>query len=100
MSVDVARSSSDPATLAAQLLAAVGTVQNCVFKINGAVDPDAGAAGTVILGGNPLVYGDPNGWRLNGTSQVEILGTACDSIKSGAVTDLSATFPCGAIVVF
>ena len=39
--------------------------------------------GTVTLDGSALGCNDPNGWRLNSASEIELLGTACEAIKGG-----------------
>lgn len=54
--------------------------------------------GSVSLDGAPLGYNDPDGWRLNGSSELEILGDACDAIKEGQ-HEISASFPCDAVVL-
>lgn len=98
--------SSDQQQLAAQLLEAVGKTQSCVFDLNGTVDSTAVGRGTVSLCENPsgcateadrvtLVYNDPNGWTLKTSSQVELVGTACENVKNGVATGFQATFPCG-----
>jgi hypothetical protein len=54
----------------------------------------------VRLDGVPLACSDTDGWRVKpGVDDViELVGSACDTFKSGSVT-FSATFPCGAIIV-
>jgi hypothetical protein len=85
-----------------QLESAFGTiihgVRNCVFELNGTVQKGRESEGTVLLDGTPQPYDDPNGWRLNTPSEIELLGTACESIKTGD-HDLDISFPCGAVDV-
>ena len=52
----------------------------------------------VRLNGEPLTSLDD--WRLKAGADdvIELVGTACNTFKSGNVT-FSAEFPCGAIVV-
>jgi len=54
----------------------------------------------VRLNGAPLACSETDGWRVKpGVDDViELVGSACDTFKSGDVT-FSAEFPCGAIVV-
>jgi hypothetical protein len=87
--------SSNQADLAAQLSSIVGNVRSCVFALRGTVTPDAAQSGIVRLDGQALPYNDPNGWRLNGPSQLEVLGTSCDKIKNDSKS-LSISFPCNA----
>jgi hypothetical protein len=82
-----------PATLAAALRTILGEVQTCTFVLDGDVDPDRAATASVTLDGTALGYGDPNGWQLNGTNQIELLGTACDLLKTGAHS-VDIRFPC------
>jgi hypothetical protein len=58
------------------------------------------AEGDVRLNGTPLACSDTNGWRVKpGVDDViELVGSACNTFKSGDVT-FTAEFPCGAIIV-
>lgn len=67
--------------------------RSCVFSLNGEVDPEDAGEGTVILAGEELVYGDPDGWVLPQVDQVELVGSACDAIQAGE-EDLDISFPC------
>ncbi len=71
-------------------------VRSCVFDLNGTVSTEAQDKGTVNLDGKSLGQDDPNGWRLNSPSQVELVGDACEAIKSGD-HDIKISFPCGSI---
>lgn len=66
------------------------------------VDKDkACAEGVVRLDdGAPLACSDTNGWRVKPGADdvIELVGSACDTFKSGDVT-LSALFPCGTVIV-
>jgi hypothetical protein len=56
--------------------------------------------GDVRLNGTPLACSETDGWRVKRDVDdiIELVGSACDTFKSGNVT-FSAEFPCGAIVV-
>ncbi len=69
-------------------------VRSCKFTLDGQVEASEAGKGTVLLDGKPLTYNDPNGWKLNPPSEVEITGTACDTIKSGD-HKVAIDFPCG-----
>jgi hypothetical protein len=73
----------------------INGVRACVFTLNGKVTGDP-AVGTVLLDGQPLSYNDPNGWRLNNESEIEIVGEACQQIQDGEHS-LKVTFPCGTV---
>jgi hypothetical protein len=87
----------------AELVAAfreiIDGVRSCVFALEGEVDLAQASKGTVRLNGNNLVMNNQaNGWRLNNESEIELLGAACEAIKSGDPS-LEIKFPCGVVVV-
>jgi hypothetical protein len=67
--------------------------RSCVFSLNGNVDAARAGEGSVILAGQPLAYGQDNGWRLKQSDQVELVGSACEQIRAGE-DDLDISFPC------
>lgn len=88
---------NNQAELASAFDAIVSGVRSCVLTLNGSVEASDAASGSVILDGKSLAYQDANGWRLNAPSELELLGSACASIKHGD-HDLKISFPCGVIV--
>jgi len=76
----------------------INGVRTCVFTLNGKVDAELANQGSVVLDGQKLGFNDPNGWKLNSESEMEIVGAACDTIQSGDHS-LTVTFPCGAVVL-
>jgi len=86
-------------SLRAALTEIVGAQLGCEIALNGRVQGD-GCSGTVLLGGTPLVCGDPNGWSLIDPGHIRLAGTACDTLKTAANATLSVTFPCGVPVLF
>jgi hypothetical protein len=84
------------AALAAQLGGILGSVRGCTFHLAGAVDAAAASEGIVVLDGTRLGYNDSNGYRLTGPSDIAILGSACEKIKSDGV-GLTISFPCGSV---
>ena len=86
----------DPASLAAAFDEIINGVRSCVFTLNGSIAEQNATQGTVSLDGQPLAYGDPDGWKLNGPSEIEITGAACDAIQSGDHT-VAIEFPCGTV---
>jgi hypothetical protein len=71
--------------------------RSCVLTLNGEVDPDQAGQGKVYLDGELLTYEDADGWTLNSATEVELLGEACDTIKTGE-HEVSGSFPCEAVV--
>jgi hypothetical protein len=76
----------------------IGSVRTCDFTLQGTVAPNDAARGTVVLDGEALVYGDPNGWVMPDESTVRIQGRACDTVQADA-SGISMSFPCDAIQI-
>jgi hypothetical protein len=72
----------------------INGVRDCIFTLEGNVVPGYEDQGTVILDGQKLGKDDPNGWKLNGSNEIQLLGEACESIQNGE-HELSVDFPCG-----
>lgn len=72
----------------------VNGVRDCVFVLDGNVVAGYENQGTVLLDGQPLTQDDPDGWRLSGSNQVQLVGAACETIQNGDHA-LSIEFPCG-----
>jgi hypothetical protein len=85
----------------ADLIDAFNTIidgqRSCILTLDGEVDPDRAHEGEVYLDGELIGFNDPDGWKLNGPSEVELTGASCDAIKSGA-HEVTGHFPCGAVV--
>jgi len=88
---------NNQADLASAFDTIVSGVRSCVFTLNGTVEASRADTGSVLLDGKFLTYMDPNGWRMNAPSELELLGSACAAIKRGD-HDLKIDFPCGVIV--
>jgi hypothetical protein len=88
---------NNQADLATAFDTIINGVRSCVFALNGAVPDNRVVSGSVLLDGMGLLYGDKDGWRMNGPSEVELQGKACAVIKSGN-HDLKIKFPCGAFI--
>jgi hypothetical protein len=88
---------TDEAALGAALDAVIFGIRSCVFELDGAVEinPERiDAARISIDDGAPLPFNDPNGWRLNTATQVELTGAACQQIKNPATGGIDFDFPC------
>jgi hypothetical protein len=44
------------------------------------------------------VLNDPNGWRLNTGTQIELLGNACQQLKLPTTGGIAFDFPCDALI--
>ena len=90
--------------IASGLAQIIGGVRTCSFLLNHELEGNVGT-GQVRLQmgpdeyGEPLVYGDPNGWQLQGNNTVELLGTACEQLKDKSVVlGVDIGFPCEVIL--
>jgi hypothetical protein len=92
---------TDTIALGGALNAVIYGIRSCVFDLAGAADinPDtASGAHITIDGGSALVLNDPNGWRLNTGTQIELLGNACQQLKLPTTDGIAFDFPCNALI--
>jgi len=71
----------------------INGVRSCVIDLSGEIAKGKASTGVITLDGEALTLDDADGWQVNSPSQIELLGAACDTIKSGE-HDLSIKFPC------
>ena len=92
----------DPTSLSTAFQTIIGDSISCdITMVEQFVDTDkACQEGDVRLNGVPLACSDTDGWRVKpGNNRViELVGSACDTLKTGDVT-FSAEFPCGSVIV-
>jgi hypothetical protein len=88
---------TDAGSLADAIETVINQMRTCVFHLGNTVDVHSAATGHVVLDGMPLKFQDANGWRLNSSTDLEVLGKACDRIKTDA-KEIQISFPCAAVV--
>jgi hypothetical protein len=94
----------DPTSLSGAFQSIISDSISCDVQIDKPFDNVEKACneGDVRLNDTPLscVYGQPgmSDWQVQGNDIIRLLGSACDTFKSGSST-FSAVFPCGAIIV-
>jgi len=76
----------------------IGSVRTCDFTLQGSVAAGDAPRGAVLVDGQVLVFGDPNGWSMPDESTVRLQGEACEAIQADA-TGISMSFPCDAIEI-
>jgi hypothetical protein len=85
----------------AQLTSAVQTIISgaisCDLDLDGQILPDAGPTGDVRLNGTQLTY--PTEWEIVDDNTIRILGAACTQLKNGSNPQLTASFPCGSVIL-
>lgn len=93
---------STPQQLVDALRQIVLDARTCSFTLNGQVKAGTESSGTVVLNGVPVPYDTPGapeeGWRLSSPSQLELVGKACETLKSTPNATLTARFPCGTVL--
>ncbi len=75
----------------------IGGVISCDLMINGTVDQNQAAGGTVTLNGMTLMYGTD--WTLSTPNTITLLGAACDALKNSVNPTVTASFPCGSVLL-
>jgi hypothetical protein len=75
----------------------IGGVISCDLMINGNVEPSQAAGGQVVLNGMQLMYGTD--WTLVGGNTIRLLGAACDTLKNSTNPVVTASFPCGTVIL-
>jgi hypothetical protein len=88
---------TDRAQLVAALNKIILGVRSCKFTLNGAVVPGTEGQGVVKLNGAPLGLNDPNGWKLNSSTELEVVGNACTTVQTSPNAQISVRFPCGTV---
>lgn len=88
---------TDTAGLVEALREIIIGVRPCEFELEGTVDPERAADGIVVIDGQELAYGDPNGWTLVSETKIALQGSGCDLIREGA-TQINIDFPCGVFI--
>lgn len=80
----------------------VNGVRSCVMDLDGEMvaGKEVSCEVKYTAGGaeTQLSMDDANGWRVNSPTQIELVGSACDAIKTGDVT-ASVACPCDAFII-
>lgn len=61
-------------------------VRDCRIDLNDPIFPDKANLCTVSVNDMDIPFDDPDGWQVNGASEIELVGSACMSIQDGDVT--------------
>jgi len=91
---------NDPSALVNALANVVSSVRSCVFELQGKLEIDLSVAGdgVVELDGKRVPYNTADGFRMNSTTELELLGAACEQLKKPEAKRVSIDFPCEAIL--
>jgi hypothetical protein len=93
---------NDQQALVSAFSKVVASARSCTFDLEGKVEIrlSEAASGIVKIDGKQLVFDDPNGFRMNSPTELEVLGTACEQLRSPDSLEVFIDFPCEAVVVF
>jgi hypothetical protein len=92
---------NDSGALQEALDTIIGGLRSCTYDLTGSVrinPEEAGQARITIDNGQPLTFGDANGWRLVNDTQVELTGSACTELKRSGTRGVKFKFPCDALL--
>jgi hypothetical protein len=90
---------ADAVDLEAQMAAAVASAKACTFDLGGSswqLDTTKLSQAKVLLGGTEIAFNDPNGWKVNTTTQIELVGSACFNWRKPDV-NVDFQFPCSVL---
>lgn len=88
---------ADQDALVADFREIINGVRSCVFELDSEILPGQEDQGTVTVNGVEIPYDDPDGWVVNDSAEIELLGAACQAIQDGDV-DVQVEFTCQALV--
>jgi hypothetical protein len=95
-------STSDVQALTDQLTMALQGVKSCTFDLTGfKIDRTKLSEAGVLINGKLLSL-DPNnnnGWDMVSDTELQLFGTACDTWRKPASTDIKFDFPCDLIII-
>lgn len=87
----------NPGALTEAFQTIIDGVRSCAIDLDGEITAGKEDTGVVTVDGVELVYNGPDGWVVNSPTQIELVGMACDTIKSGD-HDIDVSFPCDAFL--
>jgi hypothetical protein len=88
---------NDAAALKAAFDTIIKGVISCDLPLTNSIDPTQAENGVLVVNGQTLVYGTD--WILVNGNVLRVQGAACTTLKAAANPVVSATFPCGAVIL-
>ncbi len=87
---------TDQDAIAAQISAALAGVKSCTFDLGGDIQVNLALLDQahVYVEGAVVPLNDPNGWRMNNSTQIELVGEACNTWRLPTSDDITWDFPC------
>jgi len=86
---------TQPDTMTSALKAATAGLKSCTFDLTGAqVNQALAGQGGVRIDGTSVPMDASNGWRMNSSTELELVGSACSSWRTATAQTISFDFPC------
>jgi len=91
---------ADQKKLRDEIASVVKGIKSCVFDLGGdiTVNLDLLDQAKVAIEGTQIPLAQDNGWRMNNTTQLELVGSACSTWKDPASSTIDFDFPCDIII--
>ncbi|MEP7049220.1 MAG: VWA domain-containing protein [Pseudomonadota bacterium] len=91
---------ADQKALTDQIASVVSGIKSCTFDLGGqiTVNLDLLSEASVALDGQTVPLSMDNGWHMNTTTQLALVGAACDNWRKPETTKIDFNFPCDLIV--
>ncbi|HEY4012876.1 MAG TPA: hypothetical protein VGM06_06045 [Polyangiaceae bacterium] len=93
-------SATDVNDLTNQIGSALAGVKSCSFDLQGKIKVDLANAseGSVMIDGVSIPFDATNGWTMSSATQLDLVGTACNTWRSTG-KDIKFKFPCDVIII-
>jgi hypothetical protein len=89
---------TDAASLTTAFSRLFARTQSCSFETtNGKVVLASAESGLVKLGAQKVDYDATNGWHMKSDTVLELVGSACDTLRATPAAQLTIDFPCEAV---
>ncbi len=90
---------TDQDALTTQLRTVLSGVKSCTFDLSDfTIDLTQLSQASVAVDGTTVPLDMTNGWTMPTSSQLQLVGSACDNWKNPAVTKIDFNFPCDIVV--
>lgn len=91
---------TDQKALRDLLQGTVAGIKSCVFDLASGLHVDLSklAQAQVTVEGKSVPRDDENGWRMNSSTQLELVGDACDRWHEPENRSIDFNFPCGVVI--
>ena len=76
----------DQDSLTAAFEEILANVRECTLALEMPIVPGEESECTLTINDTNIPLDDPDGWELSDADHIELMGVACDSIQSGAVS--------------